>query len=69
MMVNNSQACRVSLRTTVVWIYHPRCDNELVNLEACGDDKSLCVTATIVKSMQNEEAQCVRLVEVGAATN
>jgi len=36
---------------------------------ATGDDKSPCGAATIVKLMQNEVAQCVRLVEVGAASN
>ena len=49
-------AYRVSLRTTVVWIYHPRCHKEWVNLEACGNDRSPCVASTIVKSMKNEVA-------------
>ena len=57
------------MRTTVEWMYHWGCDNECVNLEACGDDQSLGGAATIVISMQKKVAQCVRLVEVGAAVN
>jgi hypothetical protein len=50
-------------------MYHPGCDNECVNLEACGDGQSPGGAATIVKSMQKQVAQCVRLGEVGAAVN
>ena len=38
-------------------------------MAATGDDKSPYGAATIVKSIQNEVAQCVQLVEVGAASN
>ena len=50
-------------------MYHPGCDNECVNIEACGDGQSPGGAATIVKSMQKQLVQCVRLGEVGAAVN
>ncbi len=50
-------------------MYHPGCDNERVNLEACGDDQSPGGAAMIVKLMQKQVAQCVRPREVGAAVN
>jgi len=53
----------------VIWMYHPGCDIECVNLEACGDDQSPGGAATIVKLMQKEVAQCILLGEVGAAVN
>jgi hypothetical protein len=46
-------------------MYHPGCDNECVNLEACGDGQSPGGAATIVKSMKKQVVQCVQLGEVG----
>ncbi len=53
----------------MIWMYHPGCDIECVNLEACGDDQRPGGAATIVKSMQKEVPQRVRLGVVGAAVN